>query len=64
MHDDESDESLATARPPAGGPAQPGIKLPAPGRAKGIAMPGGVPPMFAAGTHVRPPGVRGDALQR
>jgi hypothetical protein len=60
MHDDES---LAASRESTGGSAQPGIKLPVPAWTK-AAMPGGIPPMFAAGTPVQPTDTRADAFER
>lgn len=55
------DESLPSSRPPTSGSSVPaGIKPPV--LAKGLAMPGGVPPMFAS-PDARPAGQRGDALE-
>lgn len=55
------DESLPSARPPTrGGNAPADIKPPM--SAKGSAMPGGVPPMFAS-ADARPAVPRGDALE-
>ncbi|HET6803845.1 MAG TPA: hypothetical protein VFH59_00190 [Frateuria sp.] len=61
MHNDESLSPPPRPVDTVGGNA--GIKLPAPRQAQAAAMPGGVPPMFAAGAlaHSRDP--QGDAME-
>jgi hypothetical protein len=61
MHDDES---LAASRESTGASAHPGIKLPAPAWTKAAAVPGGIPPMFAAGTSLQPIDTHTDAFER
>jgi hypothetical protein len=61
MHNDES--LSASARPVDTLGSNAGIRLPAPTWAKAAATPGGVPPMFAAGTRAQPQDPQGNAMK-